>query len=63
MFFYVICTYWQKGGTHCHQGRQMVYLQTKNTNLGKFWKALHRLQNVSIIYSHLKYFMTIWDFY
>jgi hypothetical protein len=36
------------------QGCQMVYFQNKNTNLGKFWRALHRLENVDIFYGHLE---------
>jgi hypothetical protein len=39
----------------------MVYFKTKNTNLGKFGRALHRLENVDIFYGHLEYFMGIWD--
>jgi ABC-type Fe3+-siderophore transport system permease subunit len=31
----------------------MVYFQTKNSNLGIFWKAF---------YSHLVYFLVIWKF-
>jgi hypothetical protein len=34
------------------QGCQMVYFQTKNPNLDKFWRALD--------WKMLKYFMTIW---
>jgi hypothetical protein len=37
----------------------MVYFQTKNTNLGKFWRALHRLENVNMFYGHLEYFADI----
>jgi hypothetical protein len=36
------------------QGCQMVYFQTKNPNLGQFWRALPRLENVEI-------FMAIWN--
>jgi hypothetical protein len=36
----------------------MVYFQTKNTNLGKFWRALD-LENV--FYCHLEYFTDIGD--
>jgi hypothetical protein len=39
----------------------MVYFRTKNSNLGKFWRALHRLQNVDIVYGHLEYFTDIWN--
>jgi hypothetical protein len=35
------------------RGCQMVYFQTKNPNLGKFWRALE--------WKMLKYFMTIWN--
>jgi hypothetical protein len=35
------------------QGCQMVYFQTKNPNLGKFWRALE--------WKMLVYFMTIWN--
>jgi hypothetical protein len=35
------------------QGCQMVYFQTKNTNLGKFWKALKSKMS--------EYFMAIWN--
>jgi hypothetical protein len=42
-----------------YQGCQMVSFQTKNTNIGRFWRAL----NVDIFYSHLEYFIDIWDFY
>jgi hypothetical protein len=42
------------------QGCQMVYFQTKNPNLGKFWRTLHRK---ILIYrnGHLEYFKNIWD--
>jgi hypothetical protein len=35
------------------QGCQMVYLRTKNTNLGTFWRALE--------WETLLHFMTIWN--
>jgi hypothetical protein len=35
------------------QGCQMVYFQTKNTNLGKFWRALE--------WKRLVYSMAIWN--
>jgi hypothetical protein len=35
------------------QGCQMVYFQTKNSNFGKFWRALD--------WKVLVYFMTIWN--
>jgi hypothetical protein len=48
----------------------MVYFQTKNPNLGKFWRALELkvllfiiwsiLQPFGIFYGHLVYFMDIW---
>jgi hypothetical protein len=38
--------------THIGQGCQMVYFQTKNPNLCKFWRVL-KLQM-------LVYFMSIW---
>jgi hypothetical protein len=41
------------------QGCQMVCLQTKNSNLGKFWRALE-WENVDVIYGHLVYFMALW---
>jgi hypothetical protein len=53
------------------QGCQMVYFQTKNTKLGKFWRPLdwkmliyfmviwNILQTFGIFYRHLGYFMTI----
>jgi hypothetical protein len=34
-----VCTYWRDTAG---QGCQMVYLQTKQPNLGKFFKALNR---------------------
>jgi hypothetical protein len=48
--------------THHGQGCQMVYLQTKNPNLGKFWRALDWkflihfwaiLRTFGIFYDHL----------
>jgi hypothetical protein len=39
----------------------MVYFKTKNPNLGKFWMALHRMENVCIFYDHLEYFTAIWN--
>jgi hypothetical protein len=38
----------------------MVYSQTKNPNLGKFWRALDG-ENVDVFYSHLEYFTHIRD--
>jgi hypothetical protein len=37
---------------HGHQGCQMVCFQTKNPNLGKFWRVLD--------WKMFKYFMAIW---
>jgi hypothetical protein len=37
---------------HKHQGCQMVCFQTKNANLGKFWKVLQ--------WKMLVYFMDTW---
>jgi hypothetical protein len=54
------------------QGCQMVYFQTKNPNLGKFWSALDWKMlkyfmancNISwalgILYDHLVHFLFIW---
>jgi hypothetical protein len=54
------------------QGCQMVSFQTKNTNLGKFWRALdwktliyfmaiwNILQTFGILYDHLIHFVFIW---
>jgi hypothetical protein len=39
----------------------MVSFQVKNTNLGKFWRALCRMENVDIFYAHFEYFTDIWD--
>jgi hypothetical protein len=36
----------------------MVCFQTKNTNMGKFWRALE--WNAGIFYGHLEYFTVIW---
>jgi hypothetical protein len=38
----------------------MVCFQTKNSNLGKFWRALHRMEYAGMLYSHLEYFTVIW---
>jgi hypothetical protein len=38
----------------------MVSVQTKNPNLGKFWRALGRLENMDLLYGHLEYFKGIW---
>jgi hypothetical protein len=42
------------------QGYQMVYLKNPINNLGKFWKALVRMEKVGIFYGHLVYFMAVW---
>jgi hypothetical protein len=39
------------------QGCQMVWFQTKNPNLGKFWRA----SDWKMFSGHLEYFMEIWD--
>jgi hypothetical protein len=44
---------------------QMVYFQTKNYNLGKFWKACQWKMSVflrlnGIFYGHLVHFVVIW---
>jgi hypothetical protein len=55
-----------------YQGCQMVYFQTKNPNLGKFWRALdwkmliyfmairNILQTLDTFYDHLVHFVFIW---
>jgi hypothetical protein len=52
--------------THdCRQGCQMVYFQTKNPNLGKFWRALE-WKPLVYFYENMEYLMTIccnlWQF-
>jgi hypothetical protein len=47
------------------QGCQMACFQTKNPNLGKFWRVLLRkifvyFMTIWFIYGHWKYFMAIW---
>jgi hypothetical protein len=48
------------------QGCQMVYFQTQNPNLGKFWSVLQSKMLVyfmairNIFFGHLVYFMAIW---
>jgi hypothetical protein len=48
------------------QGCQMVYFQTKNPNLGKFWRVLDWKKFISFLwpfgtfYGYLGYFTTIW---
>jgi hypothetical protein len=41
--------------TGFEQGCQMVCFQTKNPNLGKFWR-----ENAGIFYCHLEYCTVIW---
>jgi hypothetical protein len=55
---------WRRGAM-VNRGCQMVYFQTKNPNLGKFWRALewkmlvysiviwYTLQQYGILYGHL----------
>jgi hypothetical protein len=51
---------------HPEQGCQMVFFQTKNPHLGKFWRVLQWKLLVYfmpiwyILYGHLPYFMAIW---
>jgi hypothetical protein len=40
-----------------HQGCQIVFFQTKNPNLGKFWRAL---EWKGLVYGHTEYFTAIW---
>jgi hypothetical protein len=39
----------------------MVSFQTKNPNLDKFWRALHRWEMLIYFKGHLEYFKDIWD--
>jgi hypothetical protein len=41
------------------QGCRMLYFQTKNCNLGKFFQGL-AMEDVGIFFVHLVYFMAIW---
>jgi hypothetical protein len=65
----------ETGGTFCwrgEQGCQMVCFQTKNPNLGKFWRVLHwkmlrslmaiwnMLRSFGKFYDHLVHFVLIW---
>jgi hypothetical protein len=48
------------------QGCQMVYFQTRNPNLSKFWSVLQwqilvYFMDIWSFYGHLKYFMDIWS--
>jgi hypothetical protein len=52
-------------GTGCRQGCQMIYFQTRNPNLGKFWrflqwKMLVYFMDIWSIYGRLIYFIAIW---
>jgi hypothetical protein len=38
----------------------MVCFQAKNPNLGKFWRALNRMENAGKFYGHLEYLTVIW---
>jgi hypothetical protein len=38
----------------------MVFFQTKNPHLGKFWRALEWKMLVYIIHAHLEYITAIW---
>jgi hypothetical protein len=38
----------------------MVRFQTKNPNLDKLWRALHRMEIAGIFYGHLVYFTVFW---
>jgi hypothetical protein len=42
-----------------HKGCQMVCFQTKNLNLGKFWRALE-WKILHIFYDRLEYFTAVW---
>jgi hypothetical protein len=42
------------------QGCQMVCFQTKNPDLGKFWRALEWMEMAGIFYGHLVYFTSNW---
>jgi hypothetical protein len=46
--------------TNLVQGSQMVYFQTQNPNLGKFWRALERKMLVYLFYDHSEYFTALW---
>jgi hypothetical protein len=60
------------GNTKSHQGCQMVFFQTKNPNLGKFWRVLqlkllvyfmaiwYSLRPFAIFYGNWVYFLVIW---
>jgi hypothetical protein len=45
----------EKAASHLEQGCQMAYFQTKNPNLGKFWRVLQ--------WKMLVYLMTFWSTY
>jgi hypothetical protein len=55
--------FWSESSASEH-GCQMVYFQTKNPNLGKFWRVLQQKMltiwmAIWSIYGHLVYFLTI----
>jgi hypothetical protein len=63
--FAAICRQTENQKESLSQGCQMVYFQTKNLNLGKFWRALERkmllnYMTIWIFFGHLVYFMAIW---
>jgi hypothetical protein len=39
----------------------MVYFQTKNWNLGTFWRVLQCKICIGVFYGHLVYFTAIWS--
>jgi hypothetical protein len=55
-----------------HQGCQIVHFQTKDSNLGKYWRVLqwkmliyfisiwYSLRTFGIVFGHLVYFLVIW---
>jgi hypothetical protein len=52
----------REGAQASLQGCQMAYFQTKNSNLGKFWRSLQwtmlaYLMDIGLFYGHLIYFM------
>jgi hypothetical protein len=52
--------FWHASDTQHNQGCQMVYFQTKNPSLGKFWRVLQWQILVGIPYGHLVYFTAIY---
>jgi hypothetical protein len=45
------------------QGCQMVYFQTKNPSLGKFWRVLQWKMGTGIFYGQFVNFPVIWYMY